>query len=300
MRRLLILLAALAALVPLAAGCGDDDEFSVSASEAAAATREAEGAKVAMTMKMRGMGLPVPLTTKADGVTALTEPRMDVTFDFGSLMSLGGAGGDGKTRVLVDGADVFVDPPAIRGLDLPGGAQWVTADLREVLDAMGIDPSGFGELMRMSPDQQLAALEATGDVKEVGKEEIRGEQTVHLRGSVRLSDYIDALPAERGEAARKALDELSKLPGADASELDAPTPFDMWIGEDKLVRRITSKVTTPAQQGVPGGEMEIRMDFSDFGTPVDVSAPDTADVHDATSDLVRALKAAARGGAVPG
>jgi hypothetical protein len=295
-RRPLALIAALVALVPagaVAAGCGSDDLTSVSAAEAAASTSAAETARTSMTMKMSGMSLPLPMTVKAEGVTSMSEPKMDLVFDFGQLMQLAGAGDDGKVRVLLDQGEMFVDPPAIDGLELPGGAQWITADLGEALAAMGIDAAGFSELMRISPEQQVAALKAAGSVKTVGEEKIAGVRTTHMRGTVKLADYLQALPADRRERAEKALKELDKLPGADGQSLDRPTPLDMWVDEDKLVRRMTSKSTIPAQNGVPEGRYEMTMDFTDFGTELNVDPPPSGDVWDATDEISRVLEQAA-------
>ena len=296
-RRPLALLAALAALAPagaLAAGCGSDDLSSISAADAAASTSAAETAKTSMTMKMSGMGIPLPMSFKARGVTSMNEPRMDMTFDFGQLMALAGAGGDGKVRMLLDQGKVFVDPPAIEGLDLPGDAEWVTADPGKALEAMGIDIAGFSELMRISPEQQVAALKAAGSVKTVGEEQVNGVKTVHLRGTVKLSDYLDALPADRRAKAEKAIEELDKLPGGGVQSFDQPTPMDMWVDEDKLVRRMTSKSTIPAQNGVPEGRYEMTMDFDDFGTPLKIQPPASGDVWDATDSITKALKSAAQ------
>ena len=290
------LIAVLAALVPatvVAAGCGSGDLPSVSPAEAAASTSAAETARVNMTMKMSGMGLPLPMNVEAAGVSSMSEPKMDITMDFGQLMRLAGAGGDGKVRMLLDGGDLFVDPPAMEGLELPGGATWITADLGKALEAMGLDVAGLSELVRISPEQQIAALEAAGTVKTIGEETVDGVKTTHMRGTVKLSDYLEALPADRRERAEQALAELEKLQGAQGQSLDAPTPIDMWVDVDKLVRRMTSKATIPAQKGVPEGTYEMTMNFTDFGTKLDIDKPASGDVWDATDKIAEALKAAA-------
>jgi hypothetical protein len=158
---------------------------------------------------------------------------------------------------------------------------------------MGIDAAGPGELMRITPEQQVAALEAAGSVKTVGEEEIDGVKTAHLRGTVKLSDYLKALPAERRERAQTAIDELGKLPGGDGQDFDKPTPVDMWVDEDELVRRIVSKTSLPAQNGVPAGNYELTMDMKDFGTKLELSKPAAGDVWDATDTISQALKSAA-------
>ena len=293
LRRPLAALVALLALAPVAAGCGSDDLTSVSADQAAASTREAETAKTNLTLKMSGMGLPLPVTVKGSGVTSTSDAKADLTLDFGQIAAALGIA-DSKTRILLDGGSVFVDPPEVQGMTLPGGAKWVTADFGQALQGMGIDASGLGEIMRISPEQQLAALKAAGSVKNVGKEKIDGVETAHLRGTVKLADYLKALPADRRAKAQKAIDELNKLPGGTGDDFDRPTPVDMWVDEDKLVRRITSKTTIPAQNGVAAGNYEMTMNFSDFGAKLDVKQPAAGQVYDATDDITRALKQAKR------
>lgn len=297
MPRLITLLAALAALAPAAvaaSGCGSDDLPSVTPAEAAASTREAESARMTIAVKMSGLGLPQPMTFKGKGVTALSGPRMDFTMDFGPVLALLGAGNDGTTRFVVDGGRILVDPPAIPGLQLPGGATWVTADLGKAMKSLGIDASGFGELMRLSPDQQLAAIRATGSIKKVGEEQIGGVRTTHLKGTLRLSDYVKALPAERRARVQKAIRELDKLGGGSTAEsLDAPTPTEMWIDEEKRLRRMKQSSTIPAQQNVPAGRIEITMDLTDFGTKLDLPKPADGDIWDATDALSKTLRGVA-------
>jgi hypothetical protein len=298
MRRLLPLILCLS-LVPLVlAACGEDEqEFSVSAAEAAKATRAEQSAKATLVTEVSGGGIPLPVTVKADGVTSVTgDPKMDLTFDLGPLLSLAGApaAGDGKLRVVLADGDLFVDPPAVDQLELPGGAQWVTADLSTLVKSLGVDASAFSELLRLTPDQQLTGLEASGDLKEVGTETVDGVKTKHYKGTLKLSDYVAALPAEKRDAARKALDELEKLAGPEAGkQLDEPQPFDVWLGEDKLMRRLVQTTDVPAQNGVPAMKVKQTMELGDYGTKLDVTAPDKSDTYDATDDLKGLLKSAA-------
>ena len=45
-------------------------------------------------------------------------------------------------------------------------------------------------------------------------------------------------------------------------------PMDVWIDDDGLPRRFTMDLTIPGT-----GSVSMRMDFSDYGRAVDVSAP---------------------------
>jgi hypothetical protein len=290
--RLILLLAALALPAGLMTSCGSDDiESSVSVADAAAATRDAETARVKLTMEVQGAGSPIPIEVTGEGVTAMGEPNMDVTFDFGPLLAALGGGSDGKARVVVDGGDVFVDPPALKGANLPGGATWVTADLAEIAKAAGIDVGGLGELVRVTPEQQLAGLEAAGSVEKVGEEEIDGETTTHLKGTVKFADYLRTLPADRRARVQKLIDQVEALPGGGdvTKELDKPTPIELWVDGDDRVRRIKQDTKVPAQQGVPAGEFKMTMDYSDFGTPLDIDRPEGDEVWDATAQIKQAV-----------
>jgi hypothetical protein len=294
--RLILLVVALALPAGLLAGCGSEDLGSVSAADAAAATREAETARMRMTLELEGAGVPQPIKVTAEGVTATERVEMDVTFDFGPFLEAFGQSGDGKTRILVGGGDVLVDPPQLPGLSLPGGATWVTADLAEIAKAVGIDPGGMGELMRISTEQQLNALDAAGSVKKVGDEEIDGESTVHLKGTVKFSDYLAALPAERRARVEKLIDQLEALPGGDQIEkdLNRPTPIELWVDGNDRIRRLRQDASLPAQQGLPGGSFKMTIDYSDFGTALDIDKPDGDEVWDATDRITKSLPATKR------
>jgi hypothetical protein len=296
MRKLLSTVSAVAALaaVPLVAGCGADDLNPEGVADAAEATREAGTAKVDMTVAVSGFGVPIPLTVKGTGTSALDSAKMDLTFDLNSLLALAGAQGDGRTRMVVLGKDVYVKPPKVRELALPEGATWVGIDLADTLKAMGVDPEGFGAIVNADPGAQLEALTSAKGMKKVGEEKIRGAETTHFRGNVSIKDLIAALPPERRRKAQEAVDQLMRgTPGG-----DKPQPIDVWVDDDERIRRMKQKVAAPAQEGVPAGRAEVTVDYRDFGTPLKVKAPPKGDVFDATRAITRALTAQSRAGAV--
>lgn len=308
MRRLLPLILCLSALVLVACGSDDasgggDQEFSFSAAETAKATREHDAAKVDMVVEMSGAGLPMPVSLKADGTTGIKKPAMDVTFDVGSLLQLAGApdAGDGKLRVLFTDGKLWVDPPEVEQVKLPGGATWVTADVNQLLKAVGVDVNAFKQFLNVTPDQQITMLQAAGDLEEVGTEELDGVETTHLSGTVTVKQIIEQLPAEQKAAAEKALKDLEKLAGGEeaAKQLDAPQKVDYWIGEDKLIRRLVQTTEIPAQQGVPGAKLKITMNLSDYGTKLDIAPPADDETYDATKDLEQALKSIPSAATVP-
>jgi hypothetical protein len=288
MRKLLSTLTTVAALatVPLAAGCGADDLNPESVADAAQSTRDARTAKVGMSLSVSGFGVPVPLSVKGSGTSALDRAAMDVTFDLGPLLSLAGRPGNGKTRTVVLGKDVYVKPPAVQGFTLPSGADWVGLDVVKVVEAMGVDADGFGALVNADPGAQLEMVTKAKGIKEVGEETIDGAKTTHFRGNVSIKDMIATLPPAERKKAQESVDQLLK----DAPGGDKPQPIDVWVDEDERVRRMRQQVRSPAQQGVPAGRADVTVDYSDFGAKLTARKPPAGDVYDATSAITRVLR----------
>src|SRR3712207_2688100 len=172
-----------------------------------------------MRLSVSGFGLPLPLTVNGRGTSALDAAKMDMTFDLGPIMRLGGIQGDGRTRVVVLGKDFFVRPPAIEGFAPPEGRDWYGLDLRQAVEAMGLDAEALGALVNADPGAQLDALKNAKGMKKVGEEKIGDVETTRFRGEVRAKDLIAALPADRRQEAQEALDKLLRgAPGGDAPQ----------------------------------------------------------------------------------
>ena len=277
LRALLSLLAVLA-LGSVVAACGSDDIDPASVAEAAETTRAEGSARIRYEITASGMGLPSKMRIGGEGVTALDSTEMDLTFHLGDVMAMFGELGDGQTRLVVDGGKLFVDPPSL-GQALPGDKQWVRLDMSPVIQAAGVDPDALAAVMTVTPEASLGALEAAGGLKEVGQEDVGGVSTTHFRGEVRTSDYVDTLPADRRDAARRALDELYEK----ANIEDEPAPMDVWVDEEGRVRRIRQSSKIPAGQGAPAGESVVDMTYSEYGIDAAVEAPPAGDTFDATS-----------------
>ena len=90
---------------------------------------------------------------------------------------------------------------------------------------------------------------------------------------------------------QKLIDQVAALPGGGdvTKELDKPSPIELWVDGDDRVRRIKQDTKVPAQQGVPAGAFKMTMDYSDFGTPLDIDRPEGDEVWDATAQIKKAL-----------
>ena len=293
MRKVLrsLLAAAVLAAAPLAAGCGADDLNPEDVAKAAEATRAEKTAKVDLSVATSGFGVPVPLNVKGTGTSALDRVAMDLTFDLSGLLSLAGIQGDGRTRAVVLGKDAWLDPPAVDGLTVPGGKRWVGVDLARAARATGVDPEAIGALVNADPGAQLDAITQAKGVKEVGKEQVGGVETTHFTGTVRLQDFLAALPADQRAKAQEALEAFTKgAPGG-----DQPMPIDVWVDGDERIRRMRQEIRTPAQGGIASGRIGLSFDYSDFGTPLKVQAPAAGETFDSTKALGEAFAAAPRG-----
>lgn len=271
--------------------CGAEETAGVNAAQAAEATGKQGTARMTMRMRMSGLGLPTPMTVKADGVTALRESRARITMDLAPLLALTGApsASKGNLEMVIDGADLYVRPPELDGLSVPGGKSWVRLNLRVIADAAGLPTEGLGALFTLDPASQLRALKAAKGLDEVGKEDVGGVETTHFKGTFRLSDFIAALPKAEREQARKAVEALERI-GGQETRLNDPTPAELWIGEDGLMRRMRTSSKLPAQSGVPAGSFVIDYILRDFGAKLDTTAPSASESYDATKALSGALK----------
>jgi hypothetical protein len=272
--------------------CGSDEGNGRVDVAAAAKTTAGKGtARMTMSMRMSGLGLPDPISIKAQGVTALSEPRARLSIDLGPLLTLVGApaGEDRDLEMILDGADVYVRPPRMEELTVPGGKQWVALDLEALAAAAGLPAAGLGALLSIDPASQLRALKAAKRLEEVGKEEVDGAQTTHLRGSYRLSDLIAALPEGERDEARRALRALKRV-GGEETGIDDPVPEDIWVDEDDVTRRMRSASKVPAQAGAPAGSIVVSYVLRDFGARLDTGSPPAFDRYDATEDLEGPVK----------
>ena len=287
--RILSLLAVPALLGSALASCGGEGTAlpEVDVARAADATAKKGTARMALSMRMSGLGLPDEIELSARGVTSLDTPRADFTMDFENLFTVGGQSwGDTTMKVRLDGAALFVDPPRIPGLTIPGGDGWIALDLRRVSDAVGIDPDAAGALFTIDPASQLRALREAGSLEEIGTEEVGGAETTHLKGAYSMDDVVAALPAERRDEVREALEQVEELaPGSVRTGDDLPV--ELWVDGDSVVRRMRTSSPLPAQGGTPAGTFDMTYQLSDFGAALDVTRP--AGATDLTDRLVALL-----------
>ena len=136
----------------------------------------------------------------------------------------------------------------------------------------------------VDPSAQLHLLAAVEQAEIVGEQEVRGEPTTHFRGTY---DVARALRGARG-VQQPALRSLLGL-AADARQAS----YDVYLGEDGLLRRLQQTVEIPASEETANQELSVTttLELYDFGIDVTVIPPAGARVR-AGAPLLEALRSA--------
>ncbi|CAN5603386.1 hypothetical protein BH24ACT13_BH24ACT13_10820 [soil metagenome] len=252
--------------------------------------------------------VPTPAAETDTGSDALAK-AYDDTAAAGTArteLSIGGAGTPGEA-ISGQGSVDFADGSALITLAVPGAGQLETRQVDGVVytrlpeQLAGRLPGEFGWVRinpqeaaggqlggglpgqaGSNPTQALAYLRTvSGDVTEIGREDVRGTATTRYRATADLREAARANGADDAQ-----IDQLVQTLGQDT------LPIEVWIDEDGRVRRIRQDVPVPA--GTAAGDQpsttSLTQEFFDFGAQVDVQAPaegETIDLSELSSLLPR-------------
>lgn len=305
MRRRLLLITALLAL--LAAACGSDRstafdldtdggddaasdaQISLGAERVLAAVETSSAmADVSIALTAEMGGLPQfggdTVLFEMEAAIAGDGSRGRLVFDFGAVMA--SASTDDLAGLGI-AADMFSEPIEMRFVDdtiyvssgfvgwlLPIDTPWVAFSTggEGADDSIGfsMDTFSVSELMMV-----LRGLDAEPEI--LGTEIIDGVETSHVKGrfsAARLAELggeFDLADFDFGDFGP------SGLGGLEVDVMDV----DVWIDEDDLVRRLRFGVDDLAEmdEAAPEGAFfAFTIDFNDIGQPVSVAAPPSADV----------------------
>ena len=206
-----------------------------------------------------------PLHLSADGVADNATHSMEMTMDLSSIaQALGSQAGSPdqwKADVLLDGTVVYMRLPVLSRL-LPGAKPWLKLDLQRLGAKVGVN---FSQLMQSAesqdPTQALHMLESVGEVLKAVTEQVSGVDTTEYRGTVDPQKVVAKLS---GTGIERFARELGTQ----------PIPVQVWIGDDGLVRKLHESLSVGA------ASLDMTFELSDFGTPVNVTAPPAAEVTD--------------------
>jgi hypothetical protein len=155
-----------------------------------------------------------------------------------------------------------------------GGKHW----LRYGYDDLAKFGGGSGALLKdqaqnSSPNQSVKLLLASGDVRKVGEETVRGARTTHYAGTVDVADFA----ARSSHLTARQLADMKKQ--FTTAGITTET-VDIWVdGKDLLVKAVSKAEMT-------GGTMSSTTYYSDYGVKVSAAAPPAGDTEDFT-DLLK-------------
>jgi hypothetical protein len=195
----------------------------------------------------------------AQGAFNFDEQQTSMTIDLGSLgVALGQQ--DATLDAVLDGKVFYMRFPALTGFIRPG-KPWLKLDLEEVAAKSGADLSQLDQLSYADPTQALAYLQGAGELTEVGKEDVRGVDTAHYKGTIDLEEAVANAPAAQREKLQRLLEQSSVM----------DLPAEAWIDGDGYLRKLTLSLS---------GAMRMSLELFGFGSEVDIDVPADDEVTD--------------------
>jgi hypothetical protein len=169
---------------------------------------------------------------------------------------------------------------------LPGAAQathgkrWLKMDMSRTLGSLGL---GSLSTTSSDPSQFVDYLRAvSANTKRVGTATVRGAATTHYHAVVDLSKYPKLVrPADRA-AATRGISTLETVLGSHTLAMD------VWIGSDKLVRRL--RFGYPECVNNQKLSFSMTMDLYDYGPQPATQVPPASQSYDLTPMVSAAMK----------
>ncbi|MFI0980070.1 hypothetical protein ACH4SP_24070 [Streptomyces sp. NPDC021093] len=192
-----------------------------------------------------------------NGVTGV----MDLRYTSGPMAeNLRKAGSDGrmKARYLPDAYYVDMGPAFAKDM---GGKSWIRYSYDDMVKLMG--PSGAllkDQMQNSTPEQGVKQLLASGQVKEVGKEDVRGVQATHYTGTLDVQKMAEAnskLDAKTLAGLKSQLEQT----GVTTSTVD------IWVDKEDLLVKKTERSESKI------GPINSTVFYTDYGVDVAAEAP---------------------------
>ena len=273
-------LAFLAALVPLAAGCGAAglrDTLSLDpVASAATKTQRVTSVRVAFSGSFSGPWAGQQFSFRGNGAvdTAGGTGSMHFSFDFPPTSAILGA--NPSMDMIVQSKHGFVmymrSPMFARAV--PGSKPWLKMDLSKAAALKGIDLGSLEQLNQADPMQSLRYLTGAAESRELGYDKVRGVFTKHYALT------IDLVRLAKGNSQlQDALKQLRRFIGT-------KVPAEAWVDEQGFLRKLTLGFTLARTPDGPF-RMSFTEELYDFGAAVHVNTPPASQVTDATKLLGR-------------
>ncbi|MEU2504250.1 hypothetical protein ABZ621_06005 [Streptomyces sp. NPDC007863] len=285
-----------AALVAGLAGCNDGDAKAVgkalgdplqALTAAYEKTSAAKSAKVTMTMSIEGAGAESG-TIEMTGVQGWAPASMDITMK-GSMLSAGDPDAPEQMRMVMLDNVMYMDMGEKQAAEMDG-KRWMKLDMKAAAAESGDKAlqkqlTGGLDNMNQDPAQQLALLLDSPDLKHVGAEKVNGMETEHYKGTLTFEQMLAANESTKllsKEEHDKLIENVKKtgLKGYDT---------EVWVNKDGYPARMDIGME------MAEGTVQIRADYSDYGTKSAVEAPPASETVDLFKMLQEADAAGAQG-----
>ncbi len=283
MKRSLIALTALSVLASCAEG-GTPGSPRDAVLDAMTAVYEAGSYHQRLRMSMSADGQSFSITAEADVDNATQRAAM--TMDLGLL--------GGEMEMVMDDGVIYMRSPAFEDAPTP----WVSLDPSKMDPSVAGQFGGFGA-GTTDPSAYAGLFAGVFDVKASGEADIDGIATTRYTGTIDLQKVLEGFAEVVGEDAdAKTTEQLeAAVEQFEALGIDGAIPFQIWIDDEGLPRR--QRITMDFGDLVPGtgeAQMEMTVDYSAFGEPVDVELPNASEVTDVTRMMTDAGAAGEKSG----
>lgn len=228
-------------------------------------TDGADSARVESTTTMGSL-----MSMKADGALGWAE---GLTGDL-TITYTGGSMADTMRRLGTTSMEARYLPDAYyakmgdRFARQAGGRHWIRYGYTDLADLGGSSGAHLKDQMQnTTPNQSVKLLLASGDVRKVGTEKVRGVDTTHYSGTV---DVADLAGKNSGLSASQLAGLRRQLTRAGVST----EAVDIWVdGRDLLVKKI--------EKGrMSAGEYSQTAYYSDYGVKASAAPPPAGDTED--------------------
>ena len=283
MKKLLLSLTTLSILVSCAEG-GTPVSPRDAVLDAMTAVYEAGSYHQELRMSMSAEGQSFAITAEADVDNATKQAAM--TMDLGLM--------GGEMDMVMDDGVIYLRSPVFEGAPTP----WVSLDPSKMDPAAAAQFGGFGA-GTTDPSAYAGLFAGVFDVKASSDADIDGIATTRYTGTIDLQKVLEGFAEVVGEDAdAKTTEQLeAAVEQFEALGIDGKIPFQIWIDDEGLPRR--QRITMDFGDLVPGAgeaQMEMTVDYSAFGDPVDVELPKASEVTDVTKMLTDAGAAGEKSG----
>lgn len=247
------------------------------------ATKAAKTAKVSLQAQVSGApaGTPAPNAISGDGVISFSPDAAQLAVKIPS-------GGTLTIRLLGQVLYLMVPPQAGK----PATPKpWIKIDLdKAAQSSLGASFSSLSPSGSVNPADLLGYLQGVSTLKKVGTESIRGVPTTHYQGTVDLNKLAAKLTGQAQKSYRQLVSKLHTT----------TVPVGLWVddrGRATQIRTTLPETTPPTTTTAPPttaghgattapttaaptttaparpATVTTTVDYYDFGSPVQVSAP---------------------------